>query len=130
MSEKNTNQNDNLRDEFRALGENLKSIINAAWESEERRKLQEDIEAGMRELGIAMNDFADEIRSSQAGETIRREAADFQERVKSGEVEEKARHEIVKVLQGLNAEISKAVDRMSGTMETESEDVPEGEPRE
>lgn len=125
MSEEHTNRDNSLRDEFRALGENLKSIFNAAWESEERRKLQEDVEAGMRELGTAMNDFADDIRHSQAGETIRREANEFHERVKSGAVETKAREEFVKVLQGLNIEISKAVDKMSGTVEVEADDAPE-----
>ena len=125
MSEEQTNRDDSLRDEFRALGENLKAIFTAAWESEERRKLQEDVEAGMRELGTAMNDFANDIRNSQAGETIRREANEFHERVKSGEVEAKAREEFVKVLQGLNNEITKAVDKMSGTVEAETEDAPE-----
>ena len=125
MSEETTNQSGSLRDEFQALGENLKAILNAAWESEERKKFQSELEAGMRELGTAMNDFADDIRSSQTGETIRREAADFHERVKSGEVEEKAREEVVKVLQGLNDEINKAVDKMSGTVDVESEDAPE-----
>jgi hypothetical protein len=125
MSEEQTNQSNSLRDEFEALGENLKSIFTAAWESEERKKFQGEIEAGMRELGTVLNDMADEIRNSQAGETIRREANEFHERVKSGEVEAKAREEIVKVLQGLNTEISKAVDKMSGTVEAEAEEAPE-----
>ena len=125
MSEEQTNDTNSLRDEFKALGENLKSIFNAAWESEERKKFQTEVEEGMRELGTAMNDLADDIRSSQAGETIRKEANEFHDRVKSGEVEEKAREEMVKVLQGLNDEIAKAVDKMSGTVDVESEDAPE-----
>lgn len=130
MSEEQTNQSSSLRDEFQALGENLKSMFNAAWESEERKKFQSEIEAGMRELGTVMNDLADDIRSSQAGETIRREANDFHERVKSGEVEEKAREEVIKVMKGLNEEIAKAVDKMAGTVEVESEEVPEDSPTE
>ena len=130
MSEEQNNQSSSLRDEFQALGENLKSMFNAAWESEERKKFQSEIEAGMRELGTVMNDLADDIRNNQAGETIRREASDFHERVKSGEVEEKARQEIVKVLQGLNVEITKAVDKMSGTVEAAAEDAAEDAPTE
>jgi hypothetical protein len=125
MSEEKNSQSNSLRDEFQALGDNLKAIFNAAWESEERKKFQSEIEDGMRELGTAMNDFADDIRNSQAGETIRKEAVEFRERVKSGEVEEKARSEFVKVLQGLNDEISKAVDKMSGTVDVPSEEAPE-----
>ncbi|MBN2044792.1 MAG: hypothetical protein JW757_07220 [Anaerolineales bacterium] len=124
MSEETNHQNSSLRDEFQALGENLKAIFNAAWESEERKKFQTEIEAGMRELGAAMTDFADDIRNSQAGEKLRQEAVEFHERVKSGEVENKAREEIVKVLKGLNDEIAKAVDKMSGTVDVDSEDAP------
>ena len=124
MSEEKNDQGGSLRDEFQALGDNLKAIFSVAWESEERKKFQSEIEAGMRDLGTAMNDLADDIRTSQAGETLRREATEFHDRVKSGDVEDKAREEIVKVLQGLNNEISKAVGKMSDTVDAESEDAP------
>ena len=125
MGEDQTDRESSLRDEFTTLGENLKSMFNAAWESEERKKFKSEIEAGMRELGTAFTGLADEIRTSRAGETIRQEANEFHERVKSGEVEEKAREEIVKVLKSLNVEISKAVDKMSATEEAETEDTPQ-----
>ncbi|HAY85221.1 MAG TPA: hypothetical protein DCY42_09965 [Chloroflexi bacterium] len=102
-----------LRDEFRNLGENLKTMLSSAWESEERRKLQGELEEGMRELGHALDNFATEFQSGEVGQTIRREVDQFGERVRSGEVENKARQEILKALQVLNKELEKASDKLS-----------------
>src|SRR3990170_2120472 len=35
-----------LSDELRALGENLRSVFQAAWDSDDRRRLQQEIESG------------------------------------------------------------------------------------
>lgn len=102
------NQNfSSLRDEFRALGNNLKSLIHSAWESEERKKFQQELEGGMQELGSALNDMATEFQAGETGQKIRHEVDEFSARVKSGEVEEKARSEILKALKQLNEELEK-----------------------
>jgi hypothetical protein len=127
MSEQQKPEND-LRDEFRALGENLKQLFGAAWESEERKKLQQDIKDGMKELGVVLEGFAEDVRSSEVGETIRKEANDFGERVRSGEVEQKAREGILDALQALNSELQKASDKFSATVEVQAEDTAEDSP--
>jgi hypothetical protein len=124
MSEKQIPEND-LRDEFRNLGENLKQLFNSAWESEERQKLQQDIEDGMKELGSALDGLAEDVRTSEVGQTIRKEASEFGERVRSGEVEQKVRQEILDALQALNTELQKAADKFSRTVEVEADDVTE-----
>jgi dynactin complex subunit len=120
MSEQQKPEND-LRDEFRNLGENLKQVFNSAWESDERKKLQQDIKDGMKELGFVLEGFAEDVRSSDVGETIRREANEFGDFIRSGEVEEKTRQGIVNALQALNSELQKAADKFSGTVEVEVE---------
>ena len=57
MSEQNQDSS-NLQDEFRNLANNLKKVVDAAWESEERKKFQAEIESGMRELGHVLDDLA------------------------------------------------------------------------
>jgi hypothetical protein len=123
MSEQETPGN-NFRDEFRNLGENLKKFFNAAWESEERQRLQQDIRDGMKELGVVLEGFAEDVRTSEVGQTIRKEADEFSERVRSGEVEEKVRQGILDALQTLNAELQKAADKFSGTVEVQAEESP------
>jgi hypothetical protein len=118
MSEQNK-ESGNMREEFRNLGNNLKKMINTAWESEERKKFQAEIEDGMRELGSVLEDLAVEFREGEAGQKIRREADDFTERVRSGEVEAKARDEILKALKVLNAELEKASEKFSSSEKKE-----------
>jgi len=113
MTEEQGKDSGDLRDEFKTLGDNFKAMLTSAWESEERKRLKNDLEAGMKELGNALNDLAGEFRASDAGETLRREVSDFSERVRSGEVEAKAREEILKALRALNAELEKAAEKFN-----------------
>ena len=47
MSEQQKPEND-LRDEFRSLGESLKQVFNSAWESEERKHCSKTSKRGWR----------------------------------------------------------------------------------
>lgn len=123
MSEQPKNTGD-LREEFRNLGESLKNLFSSAWESEERKKLQHEIHEGMKELGNILDGLAEDVRTSEVGETIRKEASEFGERVRSGEIEENARQGILDAMQALNAELQNAADKFSGTVEGQAEDAP------
>jgi hypothetical protein len=102
-----------IRDEFSAFGDNLKKALNAAWQSEERVKAQQEIETGINQLGKALNDFATSFSASEAGQKVKEEVDEFSERLRSGEVEAKARQELVKVLKTLNTELGKVADRFA-----------------
>lgn len=110
MEEPNENIS-SLRDEFRNLGSHLKALIQSAWESEERKNLQQELEGGMQELGNALNDMAADFQTGETGQKIRQEVDEFSARVRSGEVEDKARSEILKALKQLNAELEKVAQK-------------------
>lgn len=93
-----------LADELRNLGQNLKGILHAAWESEERRKLQQEIQKGVDELQKAVKDFSD----SSTGQRLQSDVQDLGERLRTGEVETKVRGDLLKALRALNAELTKA----------------------
>ncbi|NIW45550.1 MAG: hypothetical protein GWN14_12890 [candidate division Zixibacteria bacterium] len=114
----------NLKDEFRSLGENLKDMINAAWESDERKTLQGELEEGMQELGNVLNEFAANFQAGEVGQSIRHEVDEISERVRSGELEDKARQEILKALKIINGELEKASQKFSEA-ETDAEANPE-----
>jgi predicted component of type VI protein secretion system len=97
-----------LADEFRNLGENLKTFFQTAWESEERKKLQQEIEAGMAELGKSLSQAASEFKAGPAGQQLKSDFEDLHERVRSGEVENKIRAELLSVLRTVNTELEKA----------------------
>ena len=104
MSENPEPQPD-ITSQFRELGENIKNFFHAAWESEESQNFRQELQNGLDELGRATNEAVEEFKSSETGQKLKTEADDFINRVETGEVEDKARQEISKVLSFINTEL-------------------------
>ena len=104
MSE-NPNPQSDITEQFRELGENIKSFFHSVWESEQSQIFRDEIQNGLNELGRATNEAVEEFKSSETGQKFKAEADDFINRVETGEVETKAREEISKVLDFLNNEL-------------------------
>ena len=94
--------------EFSTLGKNLMTLLQSAWESEERKNLQREIEAGLAELGKTLNQAVSEFKESPAGNRLREEAEGLRARVRSGEVETQIRDDLLAVLRKINVELEKA----------------------
>ena len=119
------NPTEDVSSEWQDLGKNLKNIFQNTWESEERRKLQEDIEAGFADFASSINKAVEDFRETPTGQKLKIDVDDFHERVKSGEVESKARDEIAAVLRSINSELEK-VSKSGGTSgEVKSDDTKE-----
>lgn len=114
-----------LAEELRKLGNNLREILQSAWESEERRKLQQEIETGLTQLGSSLDRTVTEFRESPEGQRLKAEADDFRQRLHSGEVESKVREDILSILRKVNAELQKAASSGKEN-ETEQEDLNAG----
>lgn len=97
-----------IADEFIELGRNIQKALQAAWASEDRKKLQAEIEAGLKEAGNALKQATDDFSSSPAAQTLKSEAEDLHNRVKSGELEDKIRSEVLAALRMANEELKKA----------------------
>lgn len=93
-----------LVDELKTLGQNLKSLVQAAWESEERHKLQQEIQKGVNEFQKAVSDF----ETSPTGQKLKSEVQDLGERLRAGEVETKLRGDLISALQSLNSALTRA----------------------
>lgn len=109
-----------LASQFRELGENLKSVLKAAWESDEAQQFKNELKEGLTELGNAASQAIEDFKVSEAGNKIRAEAEDFKSRIESGEVESKARDELSKVLDSINSELKKTHSHFTST-ETDEE---------
>ncbi len=97
-----------LSAELRELGRNLKDAAKAAWESEESRRLQQELKTGFAALEVGLREAVDEFSSSEAGQRVRSEVHGFGERVRSGQVENQLRSDLVSALRLVNAELKKA----------------------
>jgi len=100
--------------EFQVLGENLKRVLHQAWESEERKTLQREIETGLAALGKTLEQAAKELRESETGQRLKSEAQELQERLRSGEVETRLRDDLITVLKKVNTELEKILKPKSG----------------
>lgn len=112
MSESNPNENnlpnDDIGDQLNELGKNLREALRTAWESDERRKLQVDIEDGLANLRDSLNQAATEFSNSPTGQNLKDDMKDLHERWQTGEVGSKVRSEIAEALRTVNKELQKA----------------------
>jgi signal recognition particle GTPase len=112
MSETNPNENkspnDNIGEQLNELGKNLREALQSAWESEERRKLQQEIEEGLANLGASLSEAAKDFSNSPTGQSLKEDVKDLNERWRTGEVKSKVRSEITETLRKVNDELQKA----------------------
>jgi hypothetical protein len=128
MNEKE--QADNLAEEFRNLGKNLSDAMQAAWGSPERKKFQEEIEAGLADLSAAFKRESEAFRESPTGQRLKSDIEGVRQKVGSGEVQSRTRDELIAFLKRANAELEQVIARWTGQSAGRSENNPEGEDRE
>lgn len=102
-----------LKEEFENLGENIREALQGAWGSEERKRLSEEIERGLSEIGVALSKVADDLQQNETVQKVSNEVDDLADRVQSGEFAEKLRSETVGALHSLNEELEKWIDKWS-----------------
>jgi hypothetical protein len=126
MSE-STPSEDKLAEEFRNLGKNLVDAFRTAWETPERKKLQQDIESGLNELGNTLKEEYDTFSESPTGQRLKADVEDMRERVRTGEAETKVRNDLLVALRTVNDELQKVINRWSASQPSEagSEATPE-----
>lgn len=122
-------QGSDIENELRELGQRLKEMLNTAWESPERKKVQEEIQSGLTDMGETINNAVNEFNESPTGQTLKADLEDFSERVRSGQVESKVREEILKVLRIVNDELGK-VGKATDVQTEEAQQTGSGEAEE
>jgi hypothetical protein len=115
-----------LAEEFRNLGRNLVEALRNLWESPERQRLQNDLEAGLAEFSATVKEEADKFGQSPTGQQVKSEWEDLKGRVESGEAEAYARQEILSVLRKVNSELEKASQRRQTSQPNSGEDASSG----
>ena len=117
---------ESLTDEFRALGENLINTFRTAWDNPERKKLQQEIEDGLTEMGTTIKQEAESFHESPTGQRLKSDIDDFQQWVKSSNAEDQIRQELIQALKIANTELKKVTDKLR-TIDNAPEEPPEGQ---
>ena len=113
--------NSDIADELRTLGKNLKEALQSVWESDERKKFEDEIRAGLADLGVTLNEAASDFRQSQTGQQLKEEVKDFRKRVHSGEVSTKVHDELINALRMANSELSKMSGKRSSSADRQND---------
>jgi DNA repair ATPase RecN len=112
MSE-NLPPEESLSDELQNLGKNLVEIMRTAWDHPERKRFQEEIVSGLNTLGNTMKQEAESLANSSPGQQFKSNMEQIGERLRSAEVQDKVRQEMLSALQNANNELQKVIDRWS-----------------
>src|SRR4030042_4025092 len=111
MSDSNPNENkspnENIGEQLNELGKNLRDALRTAWESEERVKLQQEIEEGLANLRDSLNQAANDFTNSPTGQNLKEDVKDIHYRWQTGEVGSRVRSEIAEALRTVNQELQK-----------------------
>ncbi len=102
-----------LADELRELGNHIKDFLHAFWESQERKRVEQEIETGMSNLGDSLNRAANEFQHSPTGQRVKEEFDTISERIRSGDMEASVRRDFLSALRTANSELEKALKKMS-----------------
>ena len=106
MSE-NPSPQESIADEFKNLGKNFVNLFKAAWESQESQQLQQEIQDGVEEFGESLKNEYNNFTATPTGQRIKTDLQDFQNKLKTGEVEEKIRTDLTSALRTLNQELQR-----------------------
>lgn len=104
-------QEEGLAEAFRRLGQNLVETIKSAHDSPEARMFRSEVEEGLRELRMVINQASEDFRASPTHQRLQDDVEEFADRVKSGEMAEKARQELLHVIEMVNTELKGVQDR-------------------
>jgi hypothetical protein len=105
-------EEERLSEELRRLGKNLFGILQAAWDHPERKRVQNEIENGLRDLSVSLQQEAGNFSKSSTGEKIKAEIDDIGTRISSGETTSKIYEDLISALKVANAELSSAINRI------------------
>jgi hypothetical protein len=101
------NDSNEILDELREMAKNLLDTLQTAWDHPERKKLQQDLEQGLQEVSASLGKAVDEFKQSPSGQSLKADVDDLKVRLRTGEVETKAREEILNALRTVNTELRK-----------------------
>ena len=97
-----------LREELEALGDNLKQAMESVWESEERQRLQAEIESGLEQaLSVVRSEVA-AFSESETGERLRSDLKSIHKELESGEAASQLRQDLASALRSINQGLRKA----------------------
>ncbi len=123
MSEE-THVEKNIADELNKLGKQVADAIKAAWESEDRKKLQSEITEGLQKFGDQVTDAAKKATASEPAKQIKVQAEEVVTKVKESDVTDEVRKGLLTGLEAINKELGKLLEKLEAKKTPEASAAP------
>jgi len=102
-----------LVEEFKRLGRQFGDTVQAALNSEEARRLESELRAGMRSFADEVERAFHDAKSSPAATRMKEEATGMKDRVETGDVARKAQEGVVSGLRWLSTEFDRLANQFT-----------------
>lgn len=114
-----------IADELNKLGKQVADAIKAAWESDDRKKLQTEITDGLEKFGAQVSEALDHAGQSQTAQDFRVKAEKVVTDAREAGVVEDIRKGILAGLDTVNKELGKLVEKLETKPAPPAAEAPE-----
>jgi ribosome-associated translation inhibitor RaiA len=107
---------EDLTKQFQELGQRLAATARAAWQSEQRQELQQEMAEGLRSVRDQLNEAVGTVRSSQRAqdvtETVKTQVGKAADTVRANEIFDDLRSGVATGLRELNEQLRRLAERL------------------
>ncbi len=104
---------DEILDEFKRLGRQFADTLEGIFTSEEARRVETELRAGMRTFVEEVEKAFSQAKESPTASRMKEEAAGVKDRVESGELGRKTQEGVVSGLRWLSTELEKLAEQFT-----------------
>jgi hypothetical protein len=119
-------QEPDLVAEFQTLGRTFAEAFESAWNSEERKRVEQEVRAGVQSFADEVDKVIREAKGSPAGERMKSEASEMASKVESSDIGRRALEGISQGLTWVSVEMGRLAEQLQ-PKETVEEDLEENE---
>ncbi len=102
-----------IEEELRTLGRRFADVLQAAWASEERRRVETEVREGLKRFSQEMERFYERTRESPTGERVRTKFGEAKERAADSDATRRTRETVAQGLHRLSEELARLADRFT-----------------
>lgn len=108
-----------VEEELRNLGRRFADVLQAAWASEERRKVETEVREGLKRFSEELERILDRTRESPTGERVRAKFGKARERAAESEAARRTRENVAQGLHRLSEELARLAERFTSKEEVD-----------
>ncbi|MGH7550139.1 MAG: hypothetical protein ACREK3_05215 [Gemmatimonadota bacterium] len=118
MSDETTSGSDpqpepSVEEELKTLGRRFADVLQAAWTSEERHRVETEVRDGLRRFSEEVEQLYERTRESPTGERVRTKFGEAKGRAADSEAARRTRETLAQGLHRLSEELARLADRFT-----------------